>query len=243
MRIAIISDLHANLEATESVFRQIDKAKVDMIVCLGDLVGYGSEPNEVIQLVKKYTDMVVIGNHDAAVVGKLDYTYHYQAAKDALDWTRKNISDENFDYLNQLQYTRKYKNIGFTHGSPIKPEEFDYIYTIEHAFSLIDDYDLIPTISFIGHSHLIKGYSFNKFIVDEISLPRKGFREQSKYLFSVGSVGQPRDGNPLSAYFIYDTELQEIKVERQFYDIDSTSSKIIKAGLSQSFAKRLFLGI
>jgi predicted phosphodiesterase len=243
VKIAVISDIHANLQALEAVLRQIEKRGVDMIACLGDLVGYGSQPNEVVELIRKNADFVVMGNHDASVVGKLDYSYHYEAAKNALDWTKKVITEDNYNWLNQLPHTRRYKDIGFSHGSPIVPEQFDYVYTIDHAFSLVDEYDTLPHINFIGHSHLIKGYSFSKIMVDEISLPRKGFRVQSKYLFSVGSVGQPRDGNPLSAFFIYDIDNEEVLIERVLYDITDAADKIIKAGLSPNFAKRLSLGI
>ncbi len=243
MRIAIISDIHSNLNALNSVLREIDKLNIDTLVCLGDLVGYGAEPNEVIELIRKYSDYVIIGNHDAAVTGKLDYTYHYKAAKDAIDWTRDILTTENMEWLIALPYKIKIKNISFTHGSPISPEDFLYVYNSSHASLLSQFYDELSGFSFIGHSHLIKGYAFSKILADEFKLPRKGFLKNNKYLFSVGSVGQPRDGSPLSAFFVFDTKEESVDVHRVYYDINPTADKIINAGLSSNFAKRLFLGI
>jgi len=243
MRIAIISDIHSNLNALDNVLKKIDKLNIDTLICLGDVVGYGAEPNEVISLTRKYCDFVLMGNHDAAVVGKLDYTYHYKAAKDAIDWTRGALSNDNLEWLLNLPYKMKIKNISFTHGSPVSPEDFLYVYNSGHASLLSQYYDDLLKFSFIGHSHLVKGYSFSKMISDEFRLPRKGFLKNNKYLFSVGSVGQPRDGSPLSAFFLYDTDEESIDVHRVYYDIEPTANKIIDAGLSSNFAKRLFLGI
>lgn len=243
MRIAIISDIHSNLNALNAVLREIDNLNIDTLVCLGDLVGYGAQPNKVVELIKKSCDYVILGNHDAAVIGKLDYSYHYKAAKDAIDWTRNNLTQDNLEWLISLPYKLKIKNISFTHGSPVSPEDFLYVYNSSHASLLSQFYDELSKFSFIGHSHLVKGYAFSKIFSDEFKLPRKGFLKNNKYLFSVGSVGQPRDGSPLSAFFLFDTELKSVDVHRVHYDIHPTADRIINAGLSPNFAKRLFLGI
>jgi len=243
MRIAIISDIHANLNALTEVLKEIEKLNIDTLICLGDIVGYGAEPNEVANLIRENCDFVIMGNHDAATIGKLDYTYHYQAAKDAIDWTKSVLTDDNRDWLYNLPYTFKIKNISFTHGSPISPKDFLYVYNSTHANLLSLHYDNLNEFSFVGHSHLIKGYIFSKMLSDEFRLPRKGFLKNNKYLFSVGSVGQPRDGSPLSAFLLYDTDNEDISIHRVYYDIDLTAKKIIDAGLSSNFAKRLFLGI
>lgn len=242
MRIAIISDLHANLPATEAVLRSIDKLNIDQIICLGDLVGYGGSPNEVISLIREYTSFVVLGNHDAAVVGRLNYHYHHDEVKQALSWTRTVLSEDHLEWLSQLYYIRRYKDYAFSHGSPISPEQFAYIYTPEQAYLLSQSYEKLPFISFIGHSHLVRGYTFNKIHVNEITLPRRGFRTHSKYLFSVGSVGQPRDGNAKAAFAVFDTTEERIWIERVDYDQREAALAIINAGLSERFATRLFQG-
>ena len=242
MKLALISDIHANLQALEAVFKKIETLNVDMIVALGDFVGYGAQPNEVIDLVKKYVDITIIGNHDAAVLNKIDYSDHRESAKHVIDWTRNQLTDENYSWLNRLPYTRKYKHIGFTHGTPIAPEDFGYVYTMNHAYHLSNGCALLPQISFIGHSHLIKGYVFNKMRVNEILLPRKGFRDDSKYLFSVGSVGQPRDGNPFAAFLTYDLDEASIMTHRVYYNVSIAAKKILDSGLDEHFAQRIFLG-
>jgi predicted phosphodiesterase len=243
MKIAIISDIHANLNALNKVLKEIDKLNIDTLVCLGDIVGYGAEANEVSNLIRKNCDFVVLGNHDASVIGKLDYTYHYKAAKDAIDWTRNILTEDNLEWLISLPYKIKIKDISFTHGSPVSPEDFLYVYNSSHANLLSQHYDDLCKFSFVGHSHLVKGYAFSKILSDEFRLPRTGFLKNNKYLFSVGSVGQPRDGSPLSAFFTYDTLEELVEVHRVYYDIEPTARKILDAGLSPNFAKRLFLGI
>ena len=243
MKIAIISDIHSNFSALSEVLRKIDELNPDTIICLGDLVGYGPQPNEVIELIKKSVDYIVIGNHDAAVTDKLDYSYHYKAAKDAINWTKSKIKEENMEWLKNLPYKVKIKNMTFTHGSPVSPEDFLYVYNNGQATLLSYHFENLTKYSFIGHSHLIKGYSFSKISSDEFKLPRKGFLKNNKYLFSVGSVGQPRDGNPSAAFLIFDDINESVEVFRVQYDIKRTADKIIKEGLSSNFAKRLFLGI
>ena len=117
MKVALVSDLHANHQAAKVVFDRITEMDVDRTICLGDVVGYGSSPNEVCQLVRAHCDLTIVGNHDAAVAGLMDYSYYYQAARDALDWTVSVMDDEHIAWLRTLPYTAKAGSACFSHGS------------------------------------------------------------------------------------------------------------------------------
>jgi len=155
MRLAIFSDIHANLEALSVVLEAYEKENIDKYVCLGDVVGYGASPNECCDLVRPLVDQIVVGNHDAAVSGRMDYNYYYEACRFVLDLHNSTLSDENARWLKTIPYVRKYEvsgmSIGLSHGSPVNPAGFDYVFSFEHAFRLIPRFDELSDINFIGH--------------------------------------------------------------------------------------------
>ncbi len=242
MRIGIISDLHSNLEALQAVLRTLPHLKIDRIVCLGDLVGYGADPDTVVTLVRPLADFTIMGNHDAAVARQMDYHYYYEAAREALDWTRAQLSDDNLTYLKELPYFRVESGACFTHGDPISPHEFNYIYTLEQARQMQAFYELLQPVTFVGHSHLRRAFQLSPTETIELPVDNLTLREDRKYIIAVGSVGQPRDYDARAGFVIYQTDTRRVEFYRVAYDIDRAAEKILNAGLSDYFASRLYGG-
>ena len=248
MRIAIFSDVHANIDALELVveaYREQDP-HIDEYVCLGDVVGYGAAPNECCDLVRELDAITVVGNHDAAVCGRMNYAYYYDAARNALDWHAQRLRDEHHQWLKTLPYKRERdeEDICFCHGSPINMEEFEYVFNLQQANELIRHWDSLKGITFIGHSHLTKSFSLHpEEGAREVFGPVLEFDEDRKYIVTVGSVGQPRDNDNRACYGIFDTETRQFEFHRLEYDVRNAARKIFESDLSSDFAKRLFFGI
>ncbi len=243
MRLAIISDIHSNVEALTEVLKTAEQYKVDRIVCLGDVVGYGASLNECCELVRSVTEVTLLGNHDAAVAGRMDYSFYYDAARHALDWSGNVISDENLEWLRSLPYTYRIGDVGFSHGSPINPKAYEYIFALEQARELIPHAPDLPEVTFIGHSHLCKAFAIGNGEVNDVVAQKFGVRRGYKYIISVGSVGQPRDYDNRACFVIHDTEARTVEYVRVEYDIERSAQKIFDADLALNFGKRLFLGV
>ncbi len=246
MQIGIFSDIHANANALEPVveaYRDHDPP-IEKYVCLGDVVGYGPNPNRCCEIVRELEATTVIGNHDAAVCGRMNYSYYYDAARNALDWHADRLDEEHHEWLASLSYREDFEDVAFCHGSPINLEEFEYVFSLEQANSLIEHYDELAHITFIGHSHLTKSYSLDPDEgARELYGPKLDFEEDKKYIVTVGSVGQPRDNDNRACYGVYDSEEKTFQFHRLEYDIRETARKIFESELSSDFAKRLFFGI
>jgi diadenosine tetraphosphatase ApaH/serine/threonine PP2A family protein phosphatase len=243
MRIGIFSDVHANIEALTSVLSAYKTEKIDKYVCLGDTVGYGGSPNECCELVKKLVAFTILGNHDAAVAGRMDYSYYYDAARQALDFHADVLTPENMAWLRELPYSRKDQGLYFCHGSPVNLEEFEYIFAPEQAALCLPIWDDLGEVTFIGHSHLCKAFALTRTEVFEVVAPRFVIRPGHKYVVSVGSVGQPRDYDNRASYTIYDTDEKTFEFKRVAYDIETAANKIYAADLERNFGNRLFLGV
>ena len=245
MRYGIFSDTHANLPALEAVLREFDKAKVDELICLGDTVGYGPQPNECCDIVRKVAKHTVLGNHDAAVAGRMDYSYYYDAARHALDYHAKLLTEENMAWLSELPYIVEMEdNTHFCHGSPLDLEEFEYIFSVEQAETCLPMWEKLGRATFIGHSHLCKSFAISPDRAYEVITKSFSLREGYRYVTSVGSVGQPRDHDPRASYTIYDVDEQRFEFCRVEYDIDIVAQQIFAAStLSDSFGARLFAGV
>jgi predicted phosphodiesterase len=245
MRIGIFSDIHANYEAFSAVMAAYEEEDIDTYLCAGDLVGYGASPNECINMVRSMTDEVILGNHDAAVAGRMDYSYYYEAARKVLDLHTIQLNDDNMEWLTALPYHRKYPDMDLTlcHGSPIQEEEFDYIFAIDQAYAILPFYSEFNAITCIGHSHLCRVFALTPTTVEEIVLNRLTIEPDRKYVISVGSVGQPRDYDNRASYTIFDTETREFVFKRVEYDIETSASKIFEAELERNFGNRLFIGV
>jgi diadenosine tetraphosphatase ApaH/serine/threonine PP2A family protein phosphatase len=244
MRIAILSDIHSNLEALTEALALLDRERPDRIVCLGDVVGYGASVNECCALVRQRAEVTLLGNHDAAVSGRMDYSFYYDAARHALDWTASRIDGEHLEWLRGLPFTHRDGDVSFSHGSPVDPESYEYVFALEQALDLVPHRADLAEVSFIGHSHLCKTFALGPGgDVTEVVSNRFGLRKGYKYVVSVGSVGQPRDCDNRACFVVYDTGKREVTFHRVAYDIETAAQKIFDADLALNFGKRLFLGV
>ena len=245
MRLGVFSDVHANLEALSAVVEAIRREHVDVQYCLGDVVGYGASPNECADIVRRVAKVTILGNHDAAVAGRMDYSYYYEAARRALDLHAATLSPDNMAWLRQLPYMHKIDgtNVHLCHGSPVRLEDFEYIFAPEQARDCIPYYDELGHLTLIGHSHLCKVFELSNEDVTELPARKFTLRPDRKYIISVGSTGQPRDYDNRASYVMYDTEACEFEFKRVAYDIESAAQKIFDAHLERNFAHRLFIGV
>jgi diadenosine tetraphosphatase ApaH/serine/threonine PP2A family protein phosphatase len=243
MRIGVFSDVHANIEALKAVLGALDADAVDRRVCLGDVVGYGASPNETCALVRGGTAQTILGNHDAAVAGRMDYSYYYHAARHALDLHARQLDVENMEWLKGLPYEVREGDVHFCHGSPLNIEEFDYIFAREQAAECLVMWQNLASLTLIGHSHLCKAFALSPEGVHEVVALKFELRPGWKYIVSVGSVGQPRDYDPRASYVVYDTETRVFEFKRIEYDIKSSAEKIFAADLEPNFGHRLFIGV
>lgn len=245
MRYGILSDTHANIEALEAVFQAYEAEAIDRYVCLGDTVGYGASPNEACALMRAKVAHTILGNHDAAVAGRMDYSSYYYAARHALDRHAEMLDRENMEWLKELPYDVRENEVWFCHGSPLAIEQFEYIFAREQAAECMAIFDSMPPLTVIGHSHLCKGFALNPDHpgAQEVVAQRFELRPGWKYIVSVGSVGQPRDFDPRACCTIFDTETKTFEFRRVEYDVKASAAKILASDLEPNFGTRLFLGI
>ncbi len=241
MRYAIISDIHSNLEALEACLQVIDAEKVDAIACLGDLVGYGANPNEVVDLVRARADHVVIGNHDCAAIGTTETDYFNPDARAAVLWTRDVLRPDNAEYLKGLPYTLAIGDIRFVHSSPSAPEDWLYVFNLREAIREFNAFT--ERICFVGHSHFPGFFLENGGAHLQKAPPVAVLGAGERLLVNVGSVGQPRDGDPRAAFALFDVESGRVEIRRIFYDVEQVRSRILEVALPQSAAERLVWGV
>jgi predicted phosphodiesterase len=246
MRILIVSDLHSNAEALRAVMNRVRRKKFDQVICLGDFVGYGAQPNQVLDTMRtiRASKLYIRGNHDRVAAGIEDGLGFNQAAKHAALWTRDHLSAPNRRFLQDLPLGPLLRD-GYLicHGSP--HDEDEYVFNDYHAAQIFAMHDEAPLI-FYGHTHLPVVFS-----VDEHRRVRgtavRGeaivrLRPGIRYLINPGSVGQPRDRNPQAAFAMYDSAKQSIQFFRVTYDLEKTQTAILKAGLPRILADRLSHG-
>ncbi|MBI4428684.1 MAG: metallophosphoesterase family protein [Ignavibacteriales bacterium] len=233
MRLAIISDIHGNLEALTKALELIGRMGVDETVCLGDVVGYGANPNECVDLVRQKCSFILRGNHDAAAVDlSVAETFTMNARLSAV-WTNKNLGKENKDFLVSLPFTQEKERSLYVHATPCNPPEWEYILTEYDAKSSFRCFE--QAVCFIGHTH-------TPVIFDENG-KTKTIRRDIRCIVNVGSVGQPRDGNPKLSFGVFDSTRWEYENVRSAYDITNASQKIADAGLPRGLAERLWVGV
>ncbi len=225
MRWALISDIHSNREALDAALESIREEGVDSIACLGDIVGYGADPDYCVELVRETAGIVIVGNHDHAAIGLTSIEYFNPYARIAALWTADTITPENAEYISSLPFTARPDDILLAHASPHRPEDWGYVMSEWEAkwqFSAFEE-----KICFIGHSHV----------------PAE-FRESGsgRGIINVGSVGQPRDSDPRGCYYIYDSDEDTGRWTRFKYDFETAAKKIRVAGLPDMLAERLRWG-
>ncbi|MDP8218835.1 MAG: metallophosphoesterase family protein [Candidatus Theseobacter exili] len=204
MRIAVIADIHSNLEALEASVEDAVKYSVQKFICLGDIVGYAADPSACISRVREIADTVIAGNHDWAVTGKTNYANFNEMAKRAVEWTASEISFDDSSYLSSLKLSHYQENMLYVHASPVQPESWNYIWDIYDAIYAFERSE--SNITFIGHSHVPVAFSMFDGKVNYQLFPEIEIQQEKRYLINVGSVGQPRDNDPRASYVIYDIE-------------------------------------
>ena len=243
MRIGIITDIHANTPALKSVLADIDEVGVDYIGCLGDVVGYGGSPDRCCDLVRERADAVVMGHHDAAVTGQMEYDYYRKTAREALDVHRRELSSTNFEWLSALPMEYCTDDVRFCHGVPPNLTAFEYLFNVGQVEPLRIAYEEQAWITFVGHSHLCKAFSYRPNGVVEVLRTRFDLSKDRKYIISAGSVGQPRDYDNRACWGFLDLNTQRFEYRRVTYSIDDAVSAIEEAGIASAFGRRLYLGI
>jgi diadenosine tetraphosphatase ApaH/serine/threonine PP2A family protein phosphatase len=239
MRYAIISDIHSNLEALQAVLEDIAGQAVDQVLCLGDVVGYGADPNECVRLVRDRAAHIVAGNHDHAAVGKTDISYFNPHAKRAVSWTAKTLMLEHARFLCGLPYTLKLEGLFLVHATPSDPPAWNYLLSARVAEAEFAEFE--EPVCLIGHSHQPLIFSSG-----DGTRPWRGEKltcsPDQRYIVNVGSVGQPRDGDPRACYALVDTAGKTLQLRRVRYDVRAAQRKILQAGLPPVLAVRLANG-
>ena len=239
MRYAVIADIHANLDALQVVLEDIKQQKCTHVVCLGDVVGYGADPKACLDLIRGMNIPVVKGNHDEYIGVDENPDGFNEAAAAAVAWSRAQLTPEDRQWLRELKYFRLIANFSIVHATLDAPQRWGYVFEkLEAAASFTYQN---TQVCFFGHTHVpvafirdtgVRGGTYSKFRVEA----------GKKYFVNVGSVGQPRDRNPKSAYVIYDLVQQTIELRRLDYDIAAQQQKIRAAGLPEKLADRLATG-
>ncbi|MCC6807288.1 MAG: metallophosphoesterase family protein [Deltaproteobacteria bacterium] len=243
MRIGIFSDVHANIEALTEVLRALRARDVEQFVCLGDVIGYGADPEPCIRAIREVTTHTILGNHDAAGCGRMNLNEYYAEAREAIVYSWGRLGEEDRSWIRSLPYSVRQDDILFCHGAPHAPEHFEYLFSEEQAEDYRQDFATLPGVTFIGHSHLTVGFALTPKHVAGFVEPEVRLQKGSKYIFTVGSVGQPRDRDTRAACVVFDTTDQRVEYVRVPYDISATQRKILAAGLPPQFAQRLQLGM
>jgi diadenosine tetraphosphatase ApaH/serine/threonine PP2A family protein phosphatase len=240
MKILIISDIHSNYTALKAVLS--DAGEVDATWCLGDLVGYGPDPNECIQTVKSLPNLVcLLGNHDAAVIGHLDVSTFNREAGYVVNWTYQVLTSDNREFLNSLPESQVVEDVSLFHGSPRNPiwEYLLDLRTVEQNFAVLQ-----TPIGMVGHTHIPAVYTLNGQRKGQwhVPLEKDRFILVDKTIANPGSVGQPRDHDPRASYVLYDSERRHWELRRVSYNVVEVETRIIRAKLPTRHATRLFEG-
>lgn len=239
MKVMVFSDVHANLIALEAVLA--DAGPVDAYWFLGDLVGYGPEPAACVERVQALPNLVrVLGNHDAAVLGKIPLTWFNPEAQKLVLWTREHLTDANLAFLAAAPEIEVFDNITLVHGSP-RAHYTEYILTTEIA--AVSFRHLKTDFCFVGHTHQpVRWQEEDGFANVYPAVPYEPLTLMPRAIINVGSVGQPRDGDPRASYALYDTETRVLEWRRVPYDIVAVQDHMARLGLSPRNALRLSVG-
>jgi predicted phosphodiesterase len=266
MRLAIISDIHSNLPALESVLEAIDASDAERTWCLGDLVGYGADPDECTRLVSERCELSLVGNHDLAVLGEIEVSAFSPAAADAVTWTRERIAEESLEYLRERNPSDESREVGLYHASPRDPV-WEYVLSVDQAAECLPIQS--GRVSLIGHSHVTLHFvdpeGENQYgdqpVASQSGAAAPDARRrrhevrgahseggtrldlgEGRWLINPGSVGQPRDGDPRAAWLELDTDAWTATYRRTEYDIERAAQSIVEAGLPEHLAARLHVG-
>lgn len=240
MRIAVISDIHGNLEAFLEVLADIDQSGVDEIISLGDIIGYGPNPEEVVEKVRALEIPTIMGNHELAVSNKKALKWFNPVAKVSLEKTKEFLSKASIEYLSQLPASLVSHGCRFVHGFPPRSIK-TYLFQISEKALLDTLKKMKEKICFIGHTHMLKLIRFDGDSVIEKPLKKGAVKidADQRYIINIGSVGQPRDDNNNAKYVIWDTDKNRLELKYIPYDFESVAERIIAKGLPEAHARRL----
>ena len=239
MKYAIFGDIHANLEAFQAVLADAEQQGCTDYVCTGDIVGYASDPNECLRIVRDMDCPVVKGNHDEEAILNTSLDGLNPLAKQAMEWTRAQLNEDERDFLTNMKLVRQVADFTIVHATLDTPGSWTYV---TNKFDAMASFSYQFTqLCFYGHTHTpriyVKGDSVEPLEEMEVNLEMG-----RKYFINVGSTGQPRDGDWRASYAVYDADNQSVEVRRLEYDIQKAQDKIVEAGLPEMLAHRLSLG-
>jgi diadenosine tetraphosphatase ApaH/serine/threonine PP2A family protein phosphatase len=241
IRVALLSDVHGNLPAFEAVLEDIRREGVDARWCLGDLVGYGAQPDECVALAAEVCDLCLVGNHDLVVIGKLDVDDFSRNAAVAAIWTREHIDSGTRDYLSALAPQDEDHGVGLYHASPRDPV-WEYLLSTSQASSCMDE--MSGRVGAVGHSHVALWFTRSDDGVSGETAPAGTELDLSDgdWIVNPGGVGQPRDGDPRAAWLLLDLERWTASWRRVEYPVEEAARAIQQAGLPAALSDRLFVG-
>lgn len=241
MRYILISDIHGNLEALQAVLTFIQKLEPFQFYCLGDVVGYGADPQKCLHTLQDESNLILAGNHDLAVAGVIACDSFNDVAHAAVEWTRGRLDDEDIEALSNMPLVYIDGDYLFTHASPIEPMQFNYVRTLDDVAEVFSS--IGQRFCFVGHTHLpvLVSMSEKTGSMNIVRENRITIQDGYKYFINTGSAGQPRDSNPDACVVILDEEAESIEFIRVPYDISTCQSKILSEGLPSYLAERLIL--
>ncbi len=240
MKYAVISDIHGNREALESVLQVARRRKVDCFFCLGDLIGYGADPGWCLEAIRETAARTVRGNHDSAAYEPGGRDKLNENAARAIAWTVSRISPGQVDFLRSLSLSGEEAGISLVHSSLVNPGNWDYIFTPEDARRSLDR--LPGSLGFFGHSHRPGFFRLRGGTVSLVPGSKIRLEPGDRLLVNPGSVGQPRDRDPRAAFAVGDREAETVEIVRVDYPVERAQKKIRSAGLPVWLAERLALG-
>lgn len=241
MKYGFFSDVHANLEALKACVIDFRSEKLDKVFFMGDAVGYGPFPDESVKLIHDVASVKLMGNHDYAALGLMETDFFNQYAAESMGWTKNSISRKTIQIMSDFELKHEFDDLLLVHSSPKEPELWHYILDMDDATESFEYFS--QRLCLLGHTH--RPYIVYKETSGEIVLSKQAeevLTDERRYLVNIGSVGQPRDGDPRSCYLIYDVENKTIRHKRVSYNIKATQKDMAKIGLPEYLIERLAVG-
>ncbi len=238
MKYLVFSDIHGNAQALETVVEEIGGFRPDFVVSLGDVVGYGANPSDCVDLVKEHCDIRICGNHDYVAAGLADSENFNVTARISIEWTKNCLTSNHKEQLAAYDMVKRHGDCLFSHSSPVSPLDWEYIYTLGQAERIFRETD--ERFIFVGHTHVPGIISHDILSGCRVETGTKLEIEPGRrYLINTGSVGQPRDGVSAASFAIVDVQRGRINLRRISYDVSEAQERIRAEGLPESLASRL----
>lgn len=242
LKYCIFSDVHGNLEALETFLEEIAREQYSKLIFLGDAIGYGPNPNECLELIRRHADIILLGNHDHAAISDADISNFNHYARNAILWTRDQLTEDNINFIKTLTHEAVIGKATFVHATPCQPDRWHYLFTTQEAQVNFRCFN--TQICIVGHSHqplsiIRKSQNHDLSVILDQMIK---IEEDSRYIINDGSIGQPRDGNPASCFVVYDAEEDVIYFRRLEYDYTKTQAKMRALNLPDYLIERLGLG-